>query len=102
MPNKCVIGIKRIRDYNGESLPADKQYWEYVQCDEYTGYPCLGYEVDASKFHDVEYAKTWWDQNKKYFSIAYLNCFYDVSTLSIKEVIVRLEEKVNLCDTLDS
>lgn len=89
---KYVISIKRIKNYSGENLKPEDQYYQYAGYDIHsgsmsTGYPIFLDECKALRFKTVDDAKNWWKVNSKDM-LNNQNC-YDYNTLVIREVVYR-------------
>ena len=90
MQDRYVISIKRIKNYLGNSLSPDEQYFEYAGYDKWsgsmsTGYPVFLDEGHAHTFRTVEDAKNWWVLNNKDMLSNRYN--YDYNTLAIRKVL---------------
>ena len=91
-----IIGVKVVRDDDGNPIDFDKQYYTFM-----SRYNSFIYNSKiALEFKSIEEALSWWDAYKIKYSdrIIQVAKFADLNTLSIRRVMVtyKLIEKLNI------
>ena len=90
-----IISVKRTKNYIGNHLAEENQYWEYAQYDDHagsfsTGYPRFGSEIYAETFDSVEKAREWFYEESQYLK----DNSHDWTTLAIRERVYKTKEKL--------
>ena len=90
-----IISVKRTKNYIGNHLAEENQYWEYAQYDDHagsfsTGYPCFGSEIYAETFDSVEKAREWFHKESQYLK----DNSHDWTTLAIRKRVYETKEKL--------
>lgn len=96
-----VIAIKRVKDYFGDPIVEGRDPWEYAQYGITTAFPIrhvsFGKRSTAIRFSSEYAAKTWWENNRKYFTSEFMDIdHYDLSTLAVMEHIDYYKVSENL------
>ena len=91
-----VISVKRTKNYIGNHLAEENQYWEYAQYDDHagsfsSGYPCFGSEIYAETFDSIEKAREWFYKESQYLK----DNAHDWTTLAIRERVYETKEKLD-------
>ena len=93
--NDYVVSIKRIKDYKGNILEKQNQYYEYLGIEQYTGIPFFCGLGACKTFRTIDDAKKYYEEISKYLDIE-KNNRYDLSTLGVRQKIVKYKTQCRL------